>query len=194
MKTTFLPLIALPILCACASNAEYRTLASSTGVMVESLKVGTSDFVAHQNALNVENAERLDRTMVYAGRAETVSRQQVLSWTATGDEVALARYTLATSIDADDVVASLKSRASRAAPLDDAGAGEVYGKASEALGKLSARPKGLQILGGLLAYADAVNTSYDDLKEEAAEDADEAADASDEADEETTPAVALQGD
>ena len=94
----------------------------------------------------------------------------------------------------DDVVASLKSRASRAAPLDDAGAGEVYGKASEALGKLSARPKGLQILGGLLAYADAVNTSYDDLKEEAAEDADEAADASDEADEETTPAVALQGD
>lgn len=192
MRHAYIILLALPVLGGCASNRDYRGLASSTGVMVETLKTGTSEFIADQNALNVENADRLDRMMAYAGRAEMASSRQVMSWTATGDAAALATYGSATKVDADAIVASMKSKASRAAPLDDAGAGDAYDKASEALGKLSAKPTGLHVLAGLLAYADAVKNSYDDLKEEAAEDAKVTSGATAEADSSATPAVGLQ--
>lgn len=192
MRHAYIILLVLPALAGCASNREYRGLASSTGVIVETLKTGTGEFIADQNALNVENAERLDRMMVYAGRAEMASSRQVMSWTATGDAAAIATYGSATKVDADAIVALMKSKASRAAPLDDAGAGDAYDKASEALGKLSAKPTGLHVLAGLLAYADAIKNSYDDLKEKAAEDAKATAEATADADGSATPAVAPQ--
>lgn len=192
MRHAHILLLMLPALGGCASNRDYRGLASSTGVMVETLKTGTSEFIADQNALNGENAERLDRMMAYAGRAEMASSRQVMSWTATGSSGPLATYASAIRVDANAIVATMKSRASRAAPLDDAGAGDAYDKASEALGKLAAKPTGLHVLAGLLAYADAVKSSYDDLKEKAAQDAKATSDATEAADNSATPAVAPQ--
>lgn len=192
MRHAYVLLLMLPALGGCASNRDYRGLASSTGVMVETLKTGTGEFIVDQNALNVENADRLDRMMVYAGRAEMASSRQVISWTAAGASGPLATYASAAKVDAEAIIASMKSRASRAAPLDDAGAADAYEKASEALAKLSAKPTGLHLLAGLLAYADAIKTSYDDLKEKAAEDAKATTDATAAADNNATPAVAPQ--
>jgi hypothetical protein len=181
------------VLGGCANNREYRGLASSTGVMVETLKTGTDEFIADQNALNVENAERLDRMMAYAGRAKAASSRQVMSWTVTNSSGPLATYASATQVDAEAIVANMKSRASRSAPLNNAGAGEAYDKASEALGKLAAKPTGLQVLSGLLTYADAINSSYDDLKDKAAEDAKATSEATEAADNQSAPAIVPQG-
>lgn len=182
MRTISALALALPLLAGCASNKEYRALASSTGVYVENLKQGTNEFIAQQNALNAENASRLDRLAGERESAALTARGQAIAWTHAKDAPALAAYQAATTLPAETIVAQMGSAATRAPALEDAGAGDAYDKASEALAKLAAKPSDIDTLLGLLAYADAVNTAYSDLKDEAKEDAAETGTASDGAD------------
>ncbi len=133
----------------CASNKEYRALASSTGVYVENLKQGTNEFIAQQNALNAENASRLDRLAGERESAALAARGQAIAWTHAKDAPALATYQAATALPAEAIVAQMSGAATRAPALEDAGAADAYGKASEALAKLAAKPSDMDALLGL---------------------------------------------
>ena len=186
MRTIAALALSLPLLAGCASNKEYRALASSTGVYVENLRQGTNEFIAQQSALNAENASRLDRLAGEREGAALAARGQAIAWTHAKDAPALATYQAATALPADAILAQMSGAATRAPVLEDAGAAEGYGKASEALAKLAAKPSDMNALLGLLAYADAVNSAYSDLKDEAKEDAAETGGTSDEADDTVT--------
>lgn len=183
MRTINILACSLPLLAGCASTGEYRTLASSTGVYVENLKLGTNEFIAQQNALNAENANRLDRLAGHRESAAVSARGQAIAWTHAKGAPTLAAYQAATTLSAETIVAQMSSAATRAPALEDAGAADAYGKASEALATLATKPSRLDAFLGLLAYADAVNTAYSDLKDEAKEDAAKTGDASDGVDE-----------
>ena len=170
----------------CASTKDYRQLASSTGIYVETLKAGTAEFVEGQNQLNIESAERLDSLVVRTNALEATARRQEMAWTLQSNGREVASYQSATGRTGEAIVQSMKSKASRAGPLDDAGAGAAYGKASEALAQLSAKPSRFNILAGILAYADAVSVAYEKLKDEASKDAADTSGESETADNATT--------
>lgn len=163
------PLLILA-LAGCASSRSYRDLSSRTGVVVETLNVGTAEFIAHQNALNSENAARLDRLADYTRDAEVEAARQQYAWSERGDARALDLYSRVTTPDAEDIVAAMNRRTPRAPAIEDGGAGKAYAKTKEALAKLAAKPTALQLLAGLLANLDAIRAANDQLREEAEDD------------------------
>jgi len=168
-----LPLGAL-LSAGCASTPEVRNLAERTGTFVTSLEQGTGEFIAAQNRLNA-NSEAILGSL--AGRAATMRMQvaqQRLASTDAGHQALLQSQSLATSVTAADVVASLHPPAvARPASIKAEGT-EGYAKAAKALVEAGTKPTTPAVIAGLVTYAEAVRDSHAKLVEDAKKSADSA--------------------
>jgi peptide subunit release factor 1 (eRF1) len=188
MRTIF-STAAIALLTGCASTPAVRELANNTGRFVGSLSGGTSDFLENQNRLNALNAARLD-TMAADGNADRANvRQQRLAWVDSSDRVRIATADLATSRSADEILASLETRATT--PLRvDATALAGYAATQKALAEVAARPKTAVILRELVTFGTEVHQGFNDLVDKAKKAQGEAATNTATADATTTTSAA----
>ena len=184
LRTFSLLLASLP-LCACASTPAVRSLASNTGVFVQSLNDGTSDFVDAQNRLNAQNEARLVRFDGYGARSRTQVRQQRLVWTDMGSRSRLATRDLATGISATNILADMTVVDRQPTQVENRTTAG-YRATLAALAEASTTPRPSSMIGELLGFAQQVQESYDKLREDAAAAASTAATASSASDRETT--------
>ena len=159
--------VACLLLSACANNRSFRDLSARTGMAVEGLNKGTTQFIESQSTLNAENANRLDRMVADAEQAETAAVRQEIAWLSAGNGGRHSTYRAATSSTPAAIVTSLRAAATQHGRLSDGGARENYVGARDALVGLSRRPTAASILSGLLAYAGAIQQSYRELEEAA---------------------------
>lgn len=159
--------VACLLLAACANNRSFRDPLARTGVAVEGLNKGTSQFIDSQSALNADNASRLDRLVADAELAETAAVRQEVAWLSAGNGRRHLTYSAATASTPAAIVKSLRAATTQHVRLSDGEARENYVGARDALVGLSRRPTAASILSGLLAYAGAVQQSYRELEEAA---------------------------
>jgi hypothetical protein len=169
-------LLASVSLGACASTPAVRTLATNTGVFVQSLTDGTSDFVEAQNRLNAQNEARLVRLDGYGLASRARIRQQRLAWTDMGAGSRLATHDLATRIPAADIVQGLTVVERQPSRIEN-GTADGYRATRAALADVSATPRPLDAIGELFAFGQQVQESYDKLRDDAAAAAATTADA-----------------
>jgi hypothetical protein len=164
-------------LCACASTPAVRTLASNTGVFVQSLTDGTSDFVQAQNRLNAQNEARLVRLDGYGARARAQVRQQRLVWTDMGSSSRLATHDLATQTPATEILAGMTVVQRQPSRIEN-GTEAGYRATLAALANVSTTPKPFSAIAELLEFGQQVQESYNELRDAAAAAASDAAAAS----------------
>jgi hypothetical protein len=172
--TLLLPALSL---CACASTPAVRTLASNTGVFVQSLNDGTAEFVDSQNWLNARNENRLARLDSYGERDRAQVRQQRLTWTDMGSRSRVATHDLATGVPANEIVAGMTVIERQPTRIEN-GTSAGYRTALTTLADVSTAPEPLSLFRELFEYAQQIQESYDTLREAAATAANSAANAS----------------
>lgn len=167
----FLFLASLP-LAACASTPEVRSLATRTGVFVQSLNSGTADFVERQNRLNVQNEARLERLALNGGRDRTDVRRQRLVWANQGQTLSVATQDRLLAVTANDIVAGLAPVQRQAATRIANGSASGYAAALAALVEASTVPNPAAFLTEMIEFGQEVRDELGRLRDKAADDAD----------------------
>ena len=157
LRFAFLSVLATSI-GGCASTTAVRSLAQQNGAFVQSLSTGTSDFLAAQNGLNAEGEVRLQQLDADAAASGADARQFRLAWSDAGDIVRYQTLDRATAVTGDVIVAGMQSRPSAAKVIQPVVGG--YDASIQALAQASEKPKPLDQLGELFAFAQTVGNTF----------------------------------
>lgn len=152
-------------LSACASTTAVRSLAQQNGAFVQSLSTGTAEFLTVQNALNAQGEVRLQQLDADATATGADARQLRLAWSDSGEAIRYQSLDRATTVSADAIMASMQARSPAPIVVQPVIGG--YDASIQALAQASEKPKPIDQLGELVAFAKTVGTTLNDLQDKA---------------------------
>lgn len=101
----FTPLLIFMLTSACAGQQALRSTSAQTAAILNQYRASFREFAARQTELNVANEERIGQLTAMRNQRQAEIDSRKMSWSLAGDDEAMRRFGLLTSVRAEQILA-----------------------------------------------------------------------------------------